>query len=181
MKKCLVIVDMLNDFVAESGALKVEGAEALIPNINILKEKFDNVIFVNDNHAKDDPEFEAFPPHCVENTEGADIYNGIVVDKSDVVFTKVKLSCFTNPEVHKYLLKERVDEIVVVGVATEFCVRGAVLDALNLGLKVTIVVDAIAGCDLTQGDQFKVLIEMGKAGAYAVHTCDIVGGKKWGI
>ena len=175
MKKCLVIVDMLNDFVSEGGALKVEGAVDLVDNINALKEKFDKVIFVNDNHAEDDPEFDVFPKHCVAGTWGTQIYPDIVIDKDDVAFPKVDLSCFTNPEVHKYLLKEKIEEIVVVGVATEFCVRGAVLDALDLGLKATVVVDAIEGCDLDKGNQFKALVEMGNAGATAVHTKDIVG------
>ena len=174
MKRCLIIVDMLNDFVSDGGALRVEGAEKLIPIINEIKGKFDKVVFACDSHLENDKEFDLFPKHCVSDTWGAKIVDGIKPNDEDFLATKVDLSCFTNPDVHKYLLKEKIDEVVVVGVATEYCVRGAVIDALKLGFKVKVVVDAIAGVDINTGDQFKALIEMGNNGAVAVNACDIM-------
>ena len=177
MKQALLIVDMINDFVADDGVLRVADAKEFVPVIQKLKKKFDHVIFVNDAHEENDPEFERWSKHAVKGTKGSRIYKGLCNTK-DIVFEKTKLSCFTNPNVHKYLLREKIDELVVAGVATEYCVRGAVLDALRFGLKVTIVVDAVAGVDLQKGDQFKALLEMGNEGAKPIYSKDIIENDK---
>ena len=56
MKQALLIVDMINDFVADDGALKVEGAKEFVPIIKRLMECFECVVFVNDAHKESDTE-----------------------------------------------------------------------------------------------------------------------------
>jgi len=69
MEDALLIIDMLNDFVHPKGALYIPGAEKIIPNV---KRELDRahqsgipVIYVNDAHQPDDPEFKVWPKHAV--------------------------------------------------------------------------------------------------------------------
>jgi len=179
--KALVIVDMLNDFVQENGALPVQGAQALVENIKQLREKAELVVYANDAHAQDDPEFKAWPKHCVKGEYGAKVVDELTPKNGDLVLEKQDLSMFKNKEADKLLREKGVDELYVTGVATEYCVRGATLDALAKGYKVNIVVDAIAGVDEiklpdgnavpeTKGAVNRALLEMGNAGAQPVYT-----------
>ncbi|MCK5255169.1 MAG: isochorismatase family protein, partial [Deltaproteobacteria bacterium] len=70
-RTAILVIDMLNDFVDKDGALYVQGAEKLIPNIQKLIKHFDNVIFVCDEHDQDDIEFKTWPVHAVFGTNGA--------------------------------------------------------------------------------------------------------------
>ncbi len=172
MTKALVIVDMLNDFVDEKGALPVKGARDLVGNIVSLKKAAENynlaVVYANDAHTEDDPEFKVWPKHCVKDTFGAKVIDELVADGK--AFEKQDLSMFTNKEADKVLRQYGISELYITGVATEYCVRAAALDARKLGYKVNVVVDAIAGVDLQKGDQYKALLEMGNAGVRPVTT-----------
>jgi nicotinamidase/pyrazinamidase len=72
----LLVIDMLNDFVAPDGALYVgDTVKHIIPEIQkkISKYRADGtpVIYVCDSHEKNDSEFQMFAPHCVTGTKGA--------------------------------------------------------------------------------------------------------------
>jgi nicotinamidase-related amidase len=179
--KALLIVDMLNDFVNPDGALPVKGAQGLVENIKALKEKADVVVYANDAHAENDPEFKAWPRHCVKGEYGAQVVDALAPKNGALVLEKQDLSVFTNREADRRLREAGVDELYVTGVATEYCVRGATLDALAKGYKVNIVVDAIAGVDEirlpegtavpeTKGAVNRSLLEMGNAGAKPLYT-----------
>lgn len=187
MAKALFIVDMLHDFVDEDGKLPVKDAKTLIGNIAELKGYAEKngipVIYANDAHAKDDPEFQYWPPHAIKGTYGADIIGELKYNKENIIIEKQKLSAFTNPGLDGILGAYNVDEIYVTGVATEYCVRGVTMDALDLGYKVNLVADAIAGVDeirlpdntqvpKTKGAVAYALMEMGAKGARPIYTND---------
>jgi len=132
------------------------------------------VVYANDAHAEDDPEFKAWPKHCVAGTEGAEVVKELVPRMGDLVIPKQDLSVFTNREADRLLREAEIHELYVTGVATEYCVRGAALDALTKGYKVNVVVDAIAGVDLKKGDQARALLEMGNTGAKPVYTKQVL-------
>ncbi len=82
--KALLIIDMLKDFIDEDGALTTGSAGKGI--IKFIKAKTDEfrqdgypVIYICDNHEKDDKEFEMFPSHCIANTEGSQIIEDLDV------------------------------------------------------------------------------------------------------
>ena len=178
MKKALLVVDMLNDFVQEDGKLPVPGAKEIVENIGRIRGtagQYDvAVVYANDAHAEDDPEFKAWPKHCVAGTEGAEVVKELVPRMGDLVIPKQDLSVFTNREADRLLREAEIHELYVTGVATEYCVRGAALDALTKGYKVNVVVDAIAGVDLKKGDQARALLEMGNTGAKPVYTKQVL-------
>lgn len=76
MKKALLVIDMLNDFAKEGGALYSSRIEALIPKIEMMCEVFQKrgrIIFVCDAHDENDKEFKIFPPHAIKGSEGAKV------------------------------------------------------------------------------------------------------------
>ena len=153
MKKCLIIVDMLNDFVNADGALYVAGAETLIDGIATKASEFfangDVVVYANDGHTINDPEFQTFPKHCVIGENGAEIVDGLklVFEQGAIRFYKTTFSGFSNQGLHGYLIRNLVDELYICGVATEFCIKETALDGIGKQYKVFVYKDLIKGLD----------------------------------
>lgn len=81
MQKVLVVIDMQNDFV--DGALGSSQAQLIVDNVRKKIESFDGpIIFTRDTHDRDyleHQEGKLLPvPHCVKNTEGWHIVNGLI-------------------------------------------------------------------------------------------------------
>ena len=181
-KRAIVIVDMLNDFVKENiegdaeykGKLVVPGAAGLIEKIGRIRGAAGQqnilVIYATDRHIPKDPEFEVWPEHAVEGTYGAAVVDELAPAENNLVIAKQDLSFFTNREADRLLKQHGIAALDFTGVATEYCVRAGALDAANLGYKVNVVVDAIAGVDLQKGDQYRALLEMGNAGIRPIYT-----------
>lgn len=150
--KALLIIDMLNDFIYENGALYTGKTGEYI--IDFIKEKIDafrkeenQIIFICDNHETDDKEFDMFPPHCIANTEGSKIINEIEVKKEDKVIKKRRYSAFFGTDLDLYLRENKIDELYIVGVCTNICVLYTAADARNLGYDVYIYKDGVASFD----------------------------------
>ena len=184
--KALLIVDVQNDFLP-GGALAVEGGHAIISVINELQEKFDLVVASKDWHPSEHSSFiregseeGLWPPHCIQETWGAEFCP--TLSTSRIVYVCYKGSdleidsysaFFDNARKREtglatFLKEKGVDEIVIVGLATDLCVKFSVLDALELGFKVTVIE---AGCR-SIGDSQKALDEMARAGATILPNLD---------
>ena len=95
--KALIVVDMLNDFVDETGALYCgESSRAIVPfikqRLNVFRENRDPVIYLKDSHDKNDKEFEKFPEHCLTDTWGSEIVPDLAPQAGEKVisnFTKI--------------------------------------------------------------------------------------------
>lgn len=126
-----------------------------------------------------------WPEHCVEGTPGADFHPELDTRLIDHVVEKG-----TDPAVDSYsgfrdnrkdattgladLLRENdVDEVVVVGIATDYCVKATVLDALEEGFGVRVVTDGCRGVEMTEGDCDLAFAEMERAGATLVGSDDL--------
>jgi nicotinamidase/pyrazinamidase len=148
MSKVLIVVDMLNDFVREGGALFFPDGAAIIPavkaELEAARERGDKVIFLQDAHKPDDPEFKAFPPHCVEGTEGAAIVDELAPIEGEQVITKQRYSGFYNTGLGNILGQENPDVVRFVGVCTSICVMGTVGDCANRDMKTEVVEKAVA-------------------------------------
>lgn len=170
--KALLIVDVQNDFLAR-GSLGIEGAHLVIPVINCLQQEFELVVATKDWHPLNHISFGTWPQHCVEGTKGADfpkelditriqkvIYKGseVGIDSYSAFFDNASLQ---ETQLRQYLQSHKVDELYVVGLATDFCVKYTALDALKLGFSVTIIEDGCRGIEKGR----KALEEMKHAGA----------------
>jgi nicotinamidase/pyrazinamidase len=125
-----------------------------------------------------------WPDHCVQNSPGASFHSGLDVSLIDAVVRKG-----TDPGIDSYsaffdnahkrdtglraLLAGRgVDEVFLVGLATDYCVRWSALDARRLGLQVAVVVDGVRGVELAPGDVARAIEEMRDAGCRIVTAAE---------
>jgi len=168
MKKLLLIIDMLNDFIEPTGKLYFEKGQGVIAPIQRLKAAFRSAgaprLYVNDAHPPDSPEFAVWPPHCVVGSWGARVVDALAPGPGDVSLYKDSLTMFDEAEAVELLRGFGASRLYLAGVATEYCVKACSLDAMAKGFAVTVVLDAIAGVDLTAGDAGRALAAMEQAG-----------------
>lgn len=127
-----------------------------------------------------------WPDHCVQNTPGASFHSGLDVSVIDHVVRKG-----TDPAIDSYstffdnghrkdtglatFLEERgAEELVLMGLATDYCVKFSVLDAIGLGFGVTVIADGCRAVDLAPGDGERALQEMRSAGARVIVAAGLV-------
>lgn len=150
--KALLVIDMLEDFIAEKGALTTGSQGANI--VNFIREKIkeyrDNgnpIIYICDHHEIDDQEFDMFPRHCVSGTKGSEIIPQLKPEKGDKIIKKRRYSSFFGTDLDLYLRERKIDEISLGGVCTNICVLYTAADARNLAYNVTVYKDGVASFD----------------------------------
>jgi nicotinamidase/pyrazinamidase len=192
-------VDTQRDFLLEEGALYVPGGSVIIPTLaaitSFAREQGIRVLASMDAHAPNDPEFiisgGQFPAHCVVGTRGQEKLlettvpgapivppeglsgsreRELIHAATAVVLEKRSLDVFTNPMASELVSSQ--DTAIVYGVATEFCVRTAVLGLIARGLSVRILTDAVRGVDHTEARA--ALAEMAEAGATLMTSEEMV-------
>lgn len=143
-------IDTQLDFVLPAGALYVPGAEKILPAVAALNQyaraNSIPVIATADAHLENDPEFAAWPPHCVAGTHGAKKPEATTFP-GQIVLNKRSVDCFSVAELPALLKKLGARQAVVYGVVTEICVRHAIFGLLDRGYEVTLVTDAIRSLD----------------------------------
>jgi nicotinamidase/pyrazinamidase len=97
--KVLIIVDMLNDFIDEKGALYCgESAREIVAFIGqrlaAFRKNRDLVVYLQDAHDRNDKEFEKFPEHCVSGTWGSQIIQVLAPLPGEKVVPKKRFSGF---------------------------------------------------------------------------------------
>lgn len=168
MGVALAIVDMLNDFVAESGLLYFPKSRSVIRPIQAIKSVFRGlgapVLYFNDAHPPDSKEFASWPAHCLVGSSGGGIIQELSAESGDVILCKDSINCFQDGVAEKILRGLEVTRLYIVGVAVEYCVRSCALEAMRSGFSPCIIADAVAGVDLASGDVERALEEMRFAG-----------------
>jgi nicotinamidase/pyrazinamidase len=185
-------VDVQRDFVLPGGNLYVPGAEKLLPNIRRLTDaaRQGKVFLVSHGcfHTAKDPEFKAFPPHCVKGTAGAELVPEALNDKvarvpndisaklpeeltqyQQILLEKQTLNIFESR--HADELVQRLGkqaEFVVFGVVTEYCVSFAAKGLLERGCRVAVVQDAIETLNRDTGQA--TIAELSRLGARLTTT-----------
>ncbi|HWS52826.1 MAG TPA: nicotinamidase [Pyrinomonadaceae bacterium] len=180
VRRALVVVDVQNDF-CPGGALGVEGGDEVVAPLNRLIEEFlsrgDLVFKSRDWHPPETRHFADYggtwPVHCVQHTRGAEFHAGLVDDPRVRVVSKGtgdedNYSAFDGTDLAEQLRRGGVEEVWVGGLATDYCVKQTVLDALREGFRVTAVEEAMRGVNLQPGDDRRALEQMRAAGAEIV-------------
>jgi nicotinamidase/pyrazinamidase len=193
-KTVFVDIDTQFDFMNPNGALYVQDAEEIIDNIKRLfayaKEHKIKILSSTDAHKADDPEFKLFPPHCVKNTPGNQKIEASTC-KDNIIIENVEQDITESMLDHEQIIVEgqtfdifesiNTDEIVkkldahnylVFGVATDYCVKAAVLGFLGRDYNVSLVTDAAKA--ITKEGEEKALREMKDAGTVFTTTEDII-------
>jgi len=128
--KALIVIDILNDFCVEDGALYSEyhrkPVDFIIKTIQRFKEEKALIVTAEDWHEVDDEEFKIFPPHCIENTHGAELIPEMkeVLKNYELHRTvkKRRFDLFFNTHLEEILTENEVDEAYVCGIVTNICV-----------------------------------------------------------
>jgi nicotinamidase/pyrazinamidase len=151
-RSALLIVDMQNDFIdPKDGSLYVPGGEQILPTVQELKEHFRRlnlpVLYSGDAHEEDDPEFQIWPRHCVRGTWGSQIHPAIQPDNNDKVFHKQQYSVFTSHSFESTLKQMEIEQLFIAGVATNYCVKAAAVDAQARSIHAIVILDATKGIE----------------------------------
>jgi nicotinamidase/pyrazinamidase len=181
LKAALLLVDVQNDFFP-GGALAVPNADCVLRPLNqYIAEAVHHhmpVYASRDWHPAVSSHFKEYggpwPPHCVQGTAGAGFRDDIGLPPAVTVISKgdnFASSGYSDFEGHTSagtpfeadLRARGIGHLYVGGVATEYCIRHTVMDALAAGLRVTVLEDAIAGIDAE--DSERALAEMLEGGA----------------
>jgi len=169
--KGLLIVDVQNDF-CPGGALAVPEGDRVVPVINRLLSHFDVVVASKDWHPPKSVHFDKWPPHCVQNTGGAEFHPQLQSDRIQQVFIKGTrdkddgYSAFeaTNLDLCAYLKDRNVTDLYITGLATDYCVKASALDATKRGFNTCVVTDAVVAVNVNPDDGKNALDEMQGAG-----------------
>ncbi|MBA4396052.1 MAG: nicotinamidase [Syntrophus sp. (in: bacteria)] len=191
----LSVTDVQNDFLP-GGALGVAGGDRIIPPLNRVIALFhkDNLplFFTRDWHPPDHCSFQSqggrWPPHCAQNTPGADFALGLNIPQSAVIISKgtqkdsEQYSTFYGRDAAGHpqsdlMKKFGVRRIFIAGLATDYCVLNSVKDALAAGHEVYVLADAVCAVDINPGDGRRAIEEMVRLGAKMTTTERIQGGK----
>jgi nicotinamidase/pyrazinamidase len=187
----LVIVDVQNDFVDPDGSLSVGGAPEAIGAINseIARARAAGaaLVYTQDWHPAATPHFRdhggRWPTHCVADSWGARLHPDLEVHQ-DALFVRKGAggedgySAFTMEDVesgkrkstglHEQLADRGVQRVVLIGFATDYCVKESGHDALRLGYQTTVLTAAIRAVDLEPGDGEAALEGLEDAGAEVI-------------
>jgi nicotinamidase/pyrazinamidase len=179
-KRALIVVDVQNDF-CPGGALAVAHGNEVVAPLNKLIEEFlergEPVFKSRDWHPEKTRHFAAYggtwPVHCVQNTKGAEFHPELIDDIHIRVISKGlgdedSYSAFDGTDLALQLRRLGVEEVWVGGLATDYCVKNTVLDALKEGLHVKALTNAMRAVELKPGDGERAIAEMRNAGAEAV-------------
>lgn len=183
MTRGILIVDVQNDFT-EGGALGTDGGAAAAAAIteHLRTHAYDLVAASRDWHDADgdngghfasgEPDFvDTWPVHCVAGTEGAQYHPALDVLAIDVHIAKGQgkpaYSAFEGvtedgETLAEVLAEQGIDELDVVGIATDYCVKASALDAALAGLRVR-VIDALTSA-VSPDTRATALDEMRDAG-----------------
>lgn len=179
--KALLIVDLQNDF-CPGGALAVKEGDQVVPVLNGLMNHFPLVVASRDWHPIGSVHFDKWPVHCLQDTPGADYHpllNHKGIHQEFFKGTGNKddgYSAFdaTNINLKSYLRSKGFDELIIGGLATDYCVKASALDAVRLGFKTTVLTDAVRAVDVQPGDGEKAIQEMSQQGVTIALSSDLL-------
>lgn len=149
MKKVLIIVDMINDFV--TGKLGSPRARKIVPNIAALIKKARKqgipIVYLRDAHTPADKELSIWGEHAMRGTEASEIIPELKPEKNDTIIEKRWYSAFVDTELPETLKKMGADTLIFTGVSTDICVQNNVGHAYFSGYKTIVLRDCTASID----------------------------------
>jgi nicotinamidase/pyrazinamidase len=173
--RALIIVDFQNDFTP-GGALAVEGGDEIAPRLNMHAHsgRYDLVVATRDWHPPDHGSFAErggpWPVHCVRDTPGAQLHPALDAQSIDVIVDAgvdqalEGYSGFEDTDLEELLRSHGIEEVTVVGLATDYCVKHTALDALRAGFRVRVDPEGVRGVNVNPGDSDRALEELRDAG-----------------
>lgn len=125
-----------------------------------------------------------WPDHCIQETRGAEFADGLETERIEALFNKGtdtevdSYSAFFDNQkqrstgLENFLRERKIKHLYFVGVATDYCVLHSVLDALELGFQVTVIIDACRAINRRLGDEQRAIDAMKAKGALMIASSD---------
>jgi nicotinamidase/pyrazinamidase len=181
----LIIVDVQRDFLP-GGALGVPHGDAVIEPLNLCIDAFRHarrpIFYTRDWHPANHCSFQAqggpWPPHCIAGSPGAEFAPGLNSPGEAEIISKATTAArdaysgFEDTELAQRLRALGIRRVFIGGLATDYCVRATVLDALREGFAVTALGDAMQAVEVHAGDAARALDEMRTGGASFMTVLD---------
>ena len=181
----LVVVDVQNDF-CPGGALAVRDGDRVVPILNEYIKIFRNaqapIIFTRDWHPANHSSFKSqggpWPPHCIQNTDGAKFHRDLQVLTNAEIVSKANkkdeaYSFFQGTDLAEKLHQRGINRLLVGGLATDYCVKETVLDGLKFGFEAYHLDDASRGVNVKPDDSENALNEMVAKGVRRITLSDL--------
>ncbi|MGH2756868.1 MAG: isochorismatase family protein [Actinomycetota bacterium] len=181
----LIVVDVQNDFADPNGSLYVPGGDEILPVVNRAIDEARAadalVVYTQDWHPPDTPHFEKdggiWPVHCVKESWGAELHPDLKV-VGEIVRKGTRgedgYSGFTvrdpasgdeeSTQLERILRARDIEKIVVVGLATDYCVKATAVDAAGKGFPTVVLEEGIRAVNREPGDDEQALEEVRRAG-----------------
>jgi nicotinamidase/pyrazinamidase len=179
--RALIIVDVQNDF-CEGGSLAVAGGTAVARSVSSLLASADHgyghVVATTDyhidpgSHFSREPDYvSSWPAHCVAGSPGAEFHPDLTTERIEAVFRKgahgPAYSGFEGVDdagtpLADWLRAHDVDQVDVVGIATDYCVRATAADAAANGFATRVLLGLTAG--VAPGTTAEAITALGDAG-----------------
>ncbi len=188
----LIVVDMQNDFLPYLiSSLPVTGGDEIIPTINKYVEIFKThtrpIVFTRDWHPEGHSSFVEqggkWPIHCIQNSLGAQFGQKLVIPDTMILISKASsidkdaYSGFQDTGLLDTLTNLNVARVFICGVATDYCVRATVLDALGNYFSTFLLTDAIKAVNVNKEDGRNAELEMVEKGAIPISLEKLVHDK----
>ena len=181
----LLVVDVQNDFADPDGSLYVGGGETAITVINehvaAARRAGSLVVYTQDWHPASTPHFAKdggiWPVHCVAGSWGAELHRDLVVAGPSILkgtggedgysgfaVRDPASGAETQTELGAMLAERQIERLVIVGLATDYCVKESAVDSAHRGFATTVLADGIRAVNLRPGDGARAVAEMVDAG-----------------
>jgi nicotinamidase/pyrazinamidase len=181
----LLITDIQKDFLP-GGALPVSQGDTIIPVLNEYARRFNYAgaqIFASrdwhpPNHMSFKEQGGPWPPHCVQQTEGAKFSADLKLPASTTIVSKAtdaeheSYSVFDRTDFSEQLNNKGVKRLFIGGLATDYCIVNTALDARKLGLETVVLMDATLGINVKPGNVERAVEAMIEGGAEQAATAD---------
>lgn len=148
-RKALLVVDMLHDYVDKDSPMEIPLARSIVP---ALKRRLEQaraegipVIFINDVHDDDDPDFQVWPKHAVRGTRGAEVIPPLRPRAEEYAVDRISYSAFFETKLEAILTELGVTDLILCGQAADACVMMTGVDALMRGFHIEVPEDSVAG------------------------------------
>ena len=145
-RAAVIGIDLQNDFL-ENGALPCKRFSALIQPLQqfygAVRAQHIPILYICDNHRKEDPELEIWEDHTIEGTWGAEIVRELWPGPGDYVIKKRYFNGFIQTDLQKILDHLNVGTILFTGWRTHVCIAQTAIDAFQRGYRTMVVRDGV--------------------------------------
>lgn len=177
----LIAVDVQRDFLP-GGSLAVTVGHEVVPVLNEYISRFQQeglpVVATRDWHPRDHCSFDAqggiWPPHCVQDSDGAAFADELELSEDVIVISKGTrkesdaYSGFDDTDLEAHLRQRGVERLFIGGLATDYCILATVTDGLKAGFDVVLLRDAVRAVAVKPTDEAEALATMRDAGAQSI-------------